>query len=103
MIDSNTIALVSGANRGLGRALVDALLTRGVTKVYATVRDPANAAGLGDDARVVPLEMDVTRAERVAAAAREADDVTLVVNKRIRLTPTVVGPVGSLPKPVPRR
>ena len=59
------IALVTGANRGIGRALTEALLARGAKKVYATARDPQALRGLGD-ARVVRLPLDVTDAEQVA-------------------------------------
>jgi NAD(P)-dependent dehydrogenase (short-subunit alcohol dehydrogenase family) len=73
-----TIALVTGANRGIGKAFAAALLERGATKVYACVRDVAT---VGDgDPRLVPVQLDVTDADRVAAVARELGDVQLVVN-----------------------
>ena len=57
-----TTALVTGANRGIGRALVEALLERGAARVYATARRPEALGDLvaryGD--RVVPLRLDVT-------------------------------------------
>jgi NAD(P)-dependent dehydrogenase (short-subunit alcohol dehydrogenase family) len=70
-------ALVTGAGRGLGRALVLALLDRGAPKVYAGVRDVATAPA---DERVVPLALDLTDPEQIAAAADAAHDVTLLVN-----------------------
>jgi NAD(P)-dependent dehydrogenase (short-subunit alcohol dehydrogenase family) len=70
------IVLVTGANGGLGRQLVAQALARGARKVYATARTPQS----WDDARVVPLALDVTDASSVAAAAAAADDVTIVVN-----------------------
>jgi NAD(P)-dependent dehydrogenase (short-subunit alcohol dehydrogenase family) len=73
-----SVALVTGANRGLGSALVSALLEAGVSKVYAAARDEAKLPELG--ARVVPLTLDVTKAEQIAAAAKKAGDVTLLVN-----------------------
>ena len=71
-------ALVTGANRGLGREFVNQLLERGVTKVYAAARDPQ--AIVVTDSRVVPLQLDVTDADSVARAAEVADDVSVVVN-----------------------
>src|SRR4051812_36899461 len=72
------VALVTGANRGIGKAFVDALLERGAAKVYAGVRDPAAFAIV--DPRVRPVRLDVTDVERVAGLASELGDVDLVVN-----------------------
>ncbi|GAA2623555.1 oxidoreductase [Paractinoplanes durhamensis] len=81
MLHVNTAtALVTGANRGIGRALVEALLARGARKVYATARRIETLAGLTNDARVVALPLDITDADQVAAAAAAAGDVTLLVN-----------------------
>lgn len=74
---TTTNALVTGANRGLGRALVDALLARGA-RVYAATRDTTALAGLGD--RVTPVRLDVTSPADIAAAAASASDVTLLIN-----------------------
>jgi NAD(P)-dependent dehydrogenase (short-subunit alcohol dehydrogenase family) len=73
------VALVTGANRGIGRALTEALLARGVKKVYATARNPEPLSELRD-ARVVALRLDVTDADQVRAAAQTASDVELVFN-----------------------
>jgi NAD(P)-dependent dehydrogenase (short-subunit alcohol dehydrogenase family) len=72
----DTTVLVTGANRGIGKAFADALLDRGAAKVYAAVRDVATVT----DPRLVPIQLDVTDPDRVAAVARELDDVELVVN-----------------------
>lgn len=69
-------ALVTGANRGIGKAFTDALLERGAAKVYAAARDVATIT----DPRVVPVQLDVTDFDRVAAVAQELDDVELVIN-----------------------
>src|ERR1700736_5378215 len=69
------VALVTGANRGIGRALTEALLSRGVKKVYATARDPQALSDLRDE-RLVALRLDVTDAGQIRAAA----DVELVFN-----------------------
>ncbi len=73
------VALVTGSNRGIGRALTEALLTRGVKKVYAAARDPEALRALRDE-RVVPLRLDVTDADQIRAAAERASDVELVFN-----------------------
>lgn len=72
------VALVTGANRGLGAAFVAELLERGAAKVYAAARRPETVAA--DDPRVVPLALDVTDPESIAAAAAAAPDVTILVN-----------------------
>jgi len=72
----NAIALVTGANRGIGLAFTRELLARGARKVYAAARDPSTITLPG----VQPLRLDVTRADEVAAAAALARDVTLVIN-----------------------
>src|SRR5262249_10935603 len=73
-----SVALVTGANRGLGKALVSALVEAGAARVYAAARDAAKVPAAGP--RVVPLTLDTTKPEQVAAAARAARDVTLLVN-----------------------
>lgn len=73
-----TVALVTGANRGLGAAYVQALLDAGAAKVYAAARDPRAVAG--DDPRVVALALDVTDPAQVAAAAEQAADVSIVIS-----------------------
>lgn len=72
------VALVTGANRGLGDALVRALVEGGARRVYATARSPGAITAI--DPRVVPLALDIDDAAAVAAAARRADDVTILVN-----------------------
>jgi NAD(P)-dependent dehydrogenase (short-subunit alcohol dehydrogenase family) len=76
------VALVTGANRGIGLALVEALLQRGARKVYAGARKPETLAELAalDGGRVVPLRLDVTDAAQVGHAAAEAGDVDLLIN-----------------------
>jgi NAD(P)-dependent dehydrogenase (short-subunit alcohol dehydrogenase family) len=68
--------LVTGGQRGLGKAIVEELLERGAAKVYATARAPRPSA----DARVVSLELDVTKPDSVAALAHTASDVEIVIN-----------------------
>jgi peptide/nickel transport system ATP-binding protein len=74
-------ALVTGSNRGFGRALVQALLDAGAAKVYATARDPSSLAALAAaDKRVVTLALDITRDDQIAAAAEACGDLTLLCN-----------------------
>ncbi|WP_433047796.1 SDR family oxidoreductase [Dactylosporangium sp. CS-033363] len=77
---TGSTALVSGANRGLGRALVSALLDRGATKVYAAARRPETLTPFGGDERVVPIRLDLTDPGQIARAAATAGDATLLVN-----------------------
>jgi NAD(P)-dependent dehydrogenase (short-subunit alcohol dehydrogenase family) len=72
----NSVALVTGGNRGIGLAFARALLARGARKVYVGARDPATVTLPG----VQALRLDVNKPEDVAAAAALASDVTLVIN-----------------------
>src|SRR4051812_41267374 len=73
---SGTTALVTGANRGLGKAIAEELLDRGAKTVYAAVRDVTTVT----DPRLTPVRLDVTDPASVFTAARLATDVELVVN-----------------------
>ena len=77
-----TIALVTGANRGLGRELVQQLLSAGARKVYAAARDPATLQELvrAHPGRIEAVTLDITSAEQVAAARARCADVTLLIN-----------------------
>ncbi|MBR0657583.1 SDR family oxidoreductase [Plastoroseomonas arctica] len=78
----HAVALVTGANRGIGRAIVERLLAAGVKKLYAAGRDAAALSAVVslDPKRVVALVVDVTDAGQVDAAVARAGDVTLLVN-----------------------
>ncbi|MDN4516600.1 SDR family oxidoreductase [Mycolicibacterium austroafricanum] len=71
----HTTALVTGANRGLGRRFAEALVARGA-KVYAAARRPETI----DIPGVVPIQLDITDPESVRRAAEQATDVTVVIN-----------------------
>lgn len=72
----NSVALVTGANRGLGLAIASALVAAGAKKVYGAARDPSTVNIPG----VTPIRLDVTRPEQVAEAVKIATDVNLLVN-----------------------
>jgi NAD(P)-dependent dehydrogenase (short-subunit alcohol dehydrogenase family) len=71
-----SVALVTGANRGLGQHLAQELLRRGAAKVYAAARNPAQITSAG----VIPLALDIIDPQSVTAAAAAAPDVTLLIN-----------------------
>ncbi len=73
---NGTTALVTGANRGLGRHFAEQLLQRGATTVYAAARDPRTI----DLPGVVPLPLDITDPDSVARAAAIATDVDVLIN-----------------------
>lgn len=72
----NSVALVTGANRGLGLAFTRALRAAGARTIYGAARDAASITEPG----VQALQLDVTRPDSVAAAAKIAGDVDLVIN-----------------------
>src|ERR1700743_1578380 len=76
---SNKVVLVSGANRGIGAAIVKELLKVDVAKIYATARDPKALPSFGDS-RVVPLQLDITSDVSVNEAAAAMQDVDVLVN-----------------------
>jgi NAD(P)-dependent dehydrogenase (short-subunit alcohol dehydrogenase family) len=79
---NGAVAFVTGANRGIGRALVQALLDRGAAKVYAAARrtDTLETLVKESSGRVVPVRLDVTRPDQVRSAVEQAGDVTLLIN-----------------------
>jgi NAD(P)-dependent dehydrogenase (short-subunit alcohol dehydrogenase family) len=79
------IVLVTGANGALGERFVLEALARGAAKVYATARTPRS----WDDARIVPLALDLTDPASVAAAVAAAPDVDLLINN------AGIAPVGD--------
>jgi NAD(P)-dependent dehydrogenase (short-subunit alcohol dehydrogenase family) len=78
----DAVVLVTGSNRGLGRALVAASLEAGAKRVYAGARDPRQLEALAARApeRIIPLAIDITDAGSLQAAAARATDVTVLVN-----------------------
>jgi NAD(P)-dependent dehydrogenase (short-subunit alcohol dehydrogenase family) len=76
MAIADKTVLVTGANRGLGRALVDELLKRGAKRVYAASRNGAVASG----ERVVPVMLDVTDEAQIQRVVGQVDSLDILVN-----------------------
>jgi NAD(P)-dependent dehydrogenase (short-subunit alcohol dehydrogenase family) len=68
--------LITGANRGIGQALVDEALRRGAKKVYAGTRSGLRST----DTRVTPLTLDVTSASQIKRAVDEVDSLDVLIN-----------------------
>src|SRR5262245_28695551 len=74
-IEKKTV-LITGGNRGIGRALVDEALRRGATRVYAGTRGPLHHV----DERVTALTLDVTSTAQVQAAVETVDSLDVLIN-----------------------
>lgn len=83
--------LVTGANRGLGKALVAALRDAGAKKIYAAARNPAGVSG---DGTMQPVALDITDAAQVQAAAAACSDVNILINNAgvARFKPALAAP-----------
>ena len=77
-----SIALVTGANRGIGRAFVEALQIGDATRIYAAARNVGSLENLaaGDPQRIVPIPLDITDLDQVGDAAKRCGDVNLLIN-----------------------
>jgi NAD(P)-dependent dehydrogenase (short-subunit alcohol dehydrogenase family) len=76
MTIEGTAVLVTGANRGIGRALVDEALRRGATRVYAGMRQPLIHA----DGRVTPLAINVTDTAQIERAVETVESLDILIN-----------------------
>ncbi len=74
-IEGKTV-LVTGANRGIGRALVEEALSRGAKRVYAGTRQPL----AHPDGRVTPLTLDITNEAQIQRAVEEVESLDVLVN-----------------------
>lgn len=78
----NSVAFVTGANRGIGKAFVEAFVQAGARRIYATARSLealTDVVAIAPD-RIIPIALDVTDPDRVNAVAQIAQDVTLLIN-----------------------
>jgi len=73
---ANKTILITGANRGIGAALVEEALRRGAKRVYAGTRKPL----VHSDRRVTPLTLDVTNAEQIRAAGEKVEALDILIN-----------------------
>ena len=87
---ADSVALVTGAGRGIGRALARELVERGARTVYAAARDPATVTDPG----LVPIALDITDPDRIAQVARQRADVDLLINNAgvMTLSPLIGAP-----------
>ena len=76
MTITDKTVLVTGANRGIGQALVAEALSRGVKRVYAATRRPVTHS----DSRVTPVTLDVTNAAQIQGAVDEIESLDILVN-----------------------
>ena len=76
MTIADRAVLVTGANRGIGRALVEEALSRGAKRVYAATRQPLTHS----DERVTPLTLDVTNAAQIQAAVENVESLDILIN-----------------------
>src|SRR5580692_5776323 len=74
-IEGKTV-LVTGANRGIGQALVTEALSRGASRVYAGTRQPLSHP----DGRVTPLALDVTDAAQIRAGVKRVESLDILIN-----------------------
>jgi NAD(P)-dependent dehydrogenase (short-subunit alcohol dehydrogenase family) len=94
---SASVPVVTGASRGLGRHLVDALLERGVPKVYGLARDTTKVR---PDRRVVAVAFDLTDVRSIDAAATRCADATVLINNAS--TAKFAGPLDADPAAIRR-
>jgi NAD(P)-dependent dehydrogenase (short-subunit alcohol dehydrogenase family) len=77
-----SVAFVTGANRGIGQAYVEALVQAGARRIYVAARSTdtlKDVVAIAPD-RIIPIALDVTNLDQVTAAAQAAQDVTLLIN-----------------------
>lgn len=76
----NSVALITGANRGIGKALVQAVAEAGAKKVYASARDVAGLRFASDKTEIVPVQLDICDRDQLADVVKQANDINLLFN-----------------------
>ena len=77
---TSQVVMVTGANGGIGSAIVNELLKTKASKIYACARNTDSLKGMFSDSRVQPVELDITKQENVKSAAAKCSDVTVLIN-----------------------
>lgn len=93
----NNIVFITGANRGIGKALVEAALKHGAKKIYAAARKLEDLPNF-NDARVVPVALDITDRAQVKKAAETAKDTQVLINNAgaLAFASVIEGPMEML-------
>lgn len=76
----NAVAMVTGSNRGIGKALVEALIETGAKKIYATARNTNELHFNSGKTEIVPFQVDISDHKSVNNMAKRAKDITLLFN-----------------------
>lgn len=78
----NSVALITGANGGIGKHYIEALRERGAARIYAGARNPKSLEEIAavDSQRIIPIALDITNEQSVSTAVTECSDVSLLIN-----------------------
>ncbi len=82
---------ITGANRGIGKALVNECLAKGAKKIYASSRNVENLPPF-NDSRVVPIELDISDKNQINEAAQRCQDTQILINNAGTLNPGSILP-----------